>query len=170
MNDDAINSAVNLSEADSANRPGRKVQLVSAGESQFGIFAENISAIVGWREPTPLPYAPKSVLGVVSIEGRMLTVLDLTRLQDTEKQADDAPRTSWTHIVGLRGDEQLALAVDTVGEKIELGDPDLNGQLGTASALVLGVLHRNGAEINLLNLNELFPAAIQGHERRRRRF
>jgi chemotaxis signal transduction protein len=170
MNDDAINNAVNLSEAASTNRAARKVQLVSAGESQFGIFADDISAIVTWREPAPLPYAPKSVLGVVSIEGRMLTVLDLTRLQVNQARADDARRPSWSHLVGLRGDEQLALAVDTVGEKIELDDSDLNSQPGTVNALVLGVMHRNGAEIKLLNVSELFPAAIQGHERRRRRF
>lgn len=169
MNDDAINNAVNLSATDSANGAGRKVQLVTAREFQFGVFAEDISAIVTWREPAPLPYAPRSVLGVVSIEGRMLTVLDLTRLQGNANQSDDAPGNSWTRIVGLRGDEQLALAVDTVGEKIELGDSE-HSQPKTASSLVLGVLNRNGTEINILNVNELFPTAIQGHERRRRRF
>jgi chemotaxis signal transduction protein len=169
MNNEAINNSQDLSEDNVDTQLTRELQLVSAGEAQFGIFAEDISAIVPWREPAPLPYAPRSVLGVVSIEGRMLTVLYLARLQLGE-EISDSPRPSSGYIVGLRGDEQLALAVDSVGEKIELVDSDFQSQPETTKALVLGVLRRSGAEINVLNLNELFPAAVQGHDRRRRRF
>lgn len=88
----------------------RRLQLLRAGALQLGIFVEDIATIAGWRKPTPLPQAPESVLGVVSIQGRMLTILDL------------------------------------------------------------GVVLRDGSEINVLNLDELFAIAIQGRERRRRRF
>jgi chemotaxis signal transduction protein len=147
-----------------------KLQIVCAGPAQFGIPAEEISAIVPWREPAPLPYAPRSVIGIVSIEGRMLTVLDLARLQLNDEEADNQPRPSAGYIVGLRGDEQLALAVDSVGEKIEPGEADSLSQPEVVQPLLIGVLHRAEAEIRVLNLKELFPLAIHGHERRRRRF
>lgn len=147
----------------------RKLQLLQTGSSHFGIFAEEIAAIVAWREPTPLPHAPKAVLGVVSIQGRMLTVLDLATLHGQETIANDAAAKQ---IIALRGDEQLAVAVNAVGETIQLGAVDFTELAAkeTAGTLVLGVLHREGVDVNILNLKELFPTAIQGRERRRRNF
>ena len=151
----------------------RKLQLLRAGSSQFGIFAEQISAIVEWQEPAPLPHAPNSVLGVVSIQGRMLTVLDLAKLASGEG-LDDTPRKFLRHLIALRGDEQLALAIEALGEVVKLTpnesitDSITNDE--TVTTPVLGVLQREGAEIRILNPEGLFPAAIQGRERRQRRF
>jgi chemotaxis signal transduction protein len=148
----------------------RTLQRFRAGSSEFGIFAEEIAAVVTWREPVPLPDTPKSVLGVVSIQGRMLTVLDLAILPMREANSIDAPREAPGYIIALRGDEQLALAVEAMGETIDFADSDFSGQGETAGKLISRVLHCEGAEINILNLKELFPTAIQGRERRRRRF
>jgi purine-binding chemotaxis protein CheW len=145
----------------------RKLQLLGVDSFQFGIFAEEIATIVAWQEPTPLPHAPKSVLGVVSIQGRMSTVLDLTILTGREAASSDVPAQ---HLIALRSDEQLALAIETLGETIEIAEDDFNANGETGEPLVLGVLLRDGAEINILNPQELFPTAIQGRERRRRRF
>lgn len=143
----------------------RKLQLLQTRSAHFGIFADEIATVATWRAPTPLPKAPNAVLGVVSIDGRMLTVLDLARLHDGEAalSSGDVPG----HLIALRGDEQLALAVAGVGETIELPAVAIEEAAGT---LVLGVLQHDGVAINILNLKELFPAAIQGRERRRRRF
>jgi len=147
---------------------GRKVQIVNAGSSQFGIFAEEISAIVNWQEPAPLPHAPASVLGVVSIEGRMLTVLDLATIILGEGGLVNATRNPATQLVALRGDEQLALALDSVGEILAF--PENVSKSDTVTAAVLGVLQHEGAEISILNVPGLFPTAIQGRQRRQRQF
>lgn len=97
----------------------------------------------------------------------MLTVLDLATLTGSEAASSDAPAQ---YLIALRGDEQLALPIETLGETIEIADDDFNAKRETGEPLVLGVLHREGAEINILNPKELFPTAIQGRERRRRRF
>lgn len=146
----------------------RKLQLVRAGSSQFAISADNIFAVVAWQTPTPLPHAPKSVLGVVSIQGRMLTVLDLVMLPGSNSK--EAPHGVPAYIIALQGDEQLALAVDDVGGIIHLADSDLEGPPGTVGSLIEQVLEHEGVKIHLLNLKKLFPNAIQGRERRRRRF
>jgi purine-binding chemotaxis protein CheW len=155
---------------DGANSDGvvRTLQLLRAGSFQFGVFTDHIAAIAPWREPTPLPHAPKSVLGVVSIQGRMLTVMDLATLPGREAAAstNTAPR----HLIALRGDEQLALAVDTVGETVELAGADVQPSRENVETFVVGVWHREGADICILDPKELFPTAIQGRERRRRRF
>jgi purine-binding chemotaxis protein CheW len=170
MNNKATDRTQQYFEELSPQESVRTLQIVRCGLSQFGIFADDIAAIVNWQQPTPLPHAPRSVLGVLSIQGRMLTVLDLAMLPVHEDTADDQPHNSSGYIIALRGDEQLALAVDTVGETLELNAGDLITKQETKNRLVLGVLRQEGAEIIILNLKELFPAAIQGRERRRRRF
>ena len=91
----------------------RSLQIFRSASFLCGIFQNEIATIVPWREPTPLPQSPHTVLGVVSIQGRMLTVLDLSALLDTGTVAGDR---SHQHILALRGDEQLALAIDSVVE------------------------------------------------------
>lgn len=149
-------------------RQAGSVQLVRAGASHYGIFAEEIAAIVPWKEPAPLPQAPRTVLGIVSIQGRMLTVLDLKWLGEDASSAEvSAPLT---HLISLRGDEQLALAVDRVGATIEIEKGDIDEITPHGSPLVLRVIDHEGLEINILNLKELFAICMQGRERRRRRF
>ena len=152
----------------------RKLQLVRVGSSHFGIFADQISAVVEWQEPAPLPHAPSSVLGVVSIEGRMLTVLDLAKLGSGEAGLNDTPRKFLRYLIALRGDEQLALAIEALGEVVKLTPnesmTDSVTKEETVTTPVLGVLQREGAEIRILNLCGLFPSAIQGRRRRQRRF
>jgi purine-binding chemotaxis protein CheW len=128
----------------------------------YGINKEEISAIVSWQEPTPLPNAPPAVLGVVSIHGSMFTVFDLAELTSDSAAVQKSVR----QIIALRGDEQLALAVDKVGEVVEL-EPE---EVPALDGLIGGSVTRNGVELNILNLKEIFPTAIQGRERRRRRF
>jgi chemotaxis signal transduction protein len=155
----------------------RALQLFRAGSLLCGIFGDEIATVAKWREPTPLPQAPKSVKGVVSIHGRMLTVLDLAWLLIGDASSSDntslespSREDSPQHLIALRGDEQLAVAVDELGETIEIGDRDFDGTPETAGTLVVGVIHREGLDIQILNPKELFPTAIQGRERRRRRF
>ena len=173
MNNEAIGNVPSNFEQELPVVAFRKLQLVRAGSSQFGIFAEQISAIVEWQEPAPLPHAPSSVLGVVGIQGRMLTVLDLAKLAGGEA-SDDTPRKFLRYLIALRGDEQLALAIEAPGEVVQLTpNESMTNSITTEETVttpVLGVLQREGAEIRILNLKGLFPAAIQGRQRRQRRF
>lgn len=133
------------------------------------MFADEVMTITEWREPAVLPHAPASVLGVVSIQGRILTVLDLSQLLESQQRA-----VSPSHILALNGDEQLALAIDAPGETIEIGDANASGDSEAVpeadGKLIAGVINRSGDEIKIVNVKELFPTAIQGRERRRRRF
>ena len=129
------------------------------------MFTDEVMTIADWREPAVLPHAPTAVLGVVSIQGRMLTVLDLSQLLE-HPQASHGP----SHILALRGDEQLALAIDGPGELTDVADADFEAALEANGKLISGVINHNGDEISILNVKELFATAIQGRERRRRRF
>lgn len=76
------------------------------GSKRVAVFEDDVFTVAEWRQPTPLPFAPDAVLGIVAIESRMFTVLDIA------KHLGVGPSAQRTQIVALRGPEQLALAVD----------------------------------------------------------
>jgi purine-binding chemotaxis protein CheW len=132
--------------------PGSSQTLLSfrVGSRLFAVDESEIAIVADWRQPTPLPHAPPAVMGVVSLQGRMLTVLDLRRLRDTESGDNGMPK----HVIALRGDEQLALAADAIEGTISSRDAE-----ATMSA-----------QVEVINVSALFSLAIQGRERRQRQF
>ena len=148
-------------------RERRELLVVRAGARLLGVFADQAGGVTEWREPTPLPRAPAAVLGVVSIRGLLLTVLDPLALLG-EPSVNGAPRPAF--IVALRGDEQLALAVDRALRIDEIFADEIEPFTLSAGANVLrGIVQRGRDIVAVLDTKELFAAAMQGEERRRRR-
>jgi len=84
----------------------RQRRTLHIGSKRVGVFEDDVFTVAQWREPAPLPFAPDAVLGIVAIESRMFTVLDIAT------QLGAGPMAPRAQIVALRGREQLALAVD----------------------------------------------------------
>lgn len=148
-------------QAGESQQPTRAVRLIFAGTQCLGLFAEEIEAIADWRTPTPLPEAPAGVLGVACIRGRMLTVLAAGVLLG-EASVNGK-------IVALHGDEQIALAVQHVGEMVQVAPDSLQAAPAKTSPF-LGVVVDGGRTISILDPKQLFPSAMRRRERRRRRF
>ena len=175
----------------------RELLLMRAGGRAFAVGADETDGEAHpCPPPTPLPHAPHAVLGVVCLRGRMRTVLDPLALvspqgeDDTDqaerdgargvennsvggaeqrdegvKQSDEASRRL---VVALRGDEQLALAVESVEGVIRVPAAALAAPQRPAPPLRAALEHE-GASLLVLDPAQLFDAAMQGTERRRRR-
>lgn len=141
----------------------RAVRVMFAGSQCIGLFADEIEAVAEWRQPTPLPDATPSVLGVVFIRGRMLTVLGANALLG-ESAASEPSK-----VVALRGDEQIGLAVDRLGDLVEIS-PDEMKPVSEQSSMVLGAISKTEQPISVLDSKQLFATAMRGRERRRRGF
>jgi chemotaxis signal transduction protein len=144
----------------------KRVRLFRRGSIDFGVSENEIATVAEWRALAPLPRAPESVLGIACIQGRMLTVLDVASLLafKAASQSESAQQ-----IAALRGDEQLALAVDSTGGTIEIRDEAIRKN-EEKSALVNGVYEHENRQINILNVRELLRSSVLGRERRHRRF
>lgn len=152
-------------------RERRELLVARCGERLVGVFADEAEHVIAWKQPSPLPGAPKGVLGVVSVRGRISTVLDpLSLLGESRAGGDDESRASFDFIITLRGDEQLALAVERAERIIEIFADEVE-TLGSASGatVVRGLLQTEGKLVAVLNVRELFAAAMRGTERRRKR-
>lgn len=142
-----------------------RIQAFRAGTLLLGISVDQISAIAPWRPPTPLPNAPAAVLGVVSLQGRMLTVLDPLRLLEQDVNEKES---SWAHIVSLRGDEQLALAVEHVDGEVVLPSAGLEPAPVSSGLAVAGLIKNDDQVIRVIEVKELFATAMRERRRRRR--
>jgi chemotaxis signal transduction protein len=161
-----------------ANSPGDKDEtdlrdlfLFMAGGRTFAVSSAEVDGTAEAKKPTPLPQAPGSILGVVYARGRMLTLVDPAAVTSGEP-------LNWPPlipaIISLRGDEQLALAAESLGEAITVSSSDIadagaETEAETSQA-VAGVLRHGGERITILDPGELFNVAVQRKDRRRRRF
>jgi chemotaxis signal transduction protein len=162
----------------------RTLFVMRAGARLFAVFAEEVEATASDLTPTPLPFAPHAVLGVVSLRGRIRTVIDPLRLTDADAHAathiashdsvspDSDPslpsQTPTRLFVAFTGDEQLALACDNAEGLIEVAHEKLNASPG-GNSHVLGTIEHRGLTVTLLDPARLFDAAVRGIERRRKR-
>jgi purine-binding chemotaxis protein CheW len=146
----------------------REVVVVRAGTRLLGVFAEEVASVERGRAPTPLPHAPAAVLGVVSVRGRILTLLDpLVLLR--ERGEDEQTRATPAFILALRGNEQLALAVDSTERLREIDANDIAPPAPAEASIARGTFQDEGAAVVLLDVARLFDAAVEGMEPRRRR-
>ncbi len=138
------------------------LRLARVGPLMIAVPETEIMNVVQWIEPTPLPFSSPKVLGVVSVQGRMFTVLDTASLLQVNPERPAS-------IMALRGPEQLALAIDAASELIQIQVEEIRPATESV-ALIIGTVDKNEVTVHLLATQKLFPATLQGQERRRRRF
>lgn len=161
----------------------RTLFVFRAGARLFAVFAEEVEATARELTPSPLPFAPPAVLGVISLRGRVRTVIDPLRLADIDPlrladrasatadgaRADSARRGNPPRLfVALAGDEQLALACDSTEESFDVSPSSVAPPHDPRSPL-RGTVERAGETVALIDTTRLFDAATRGTERRRRR-
>lgn len=147
----------------------RALILLEAGGRLLALPAEALEATAEDLRPTPLPFAPPAVLGVVSLRGRVRTVLDAGALLPPEGAPTDAGEDGPPRVfVALHGDEQLALAARRV-LRAEVSPEAFEPPPADAPALVVAAFIRDGRQVFLLEPARLFDAALSGAERRRKR-
>ncbi len=153
-----------------SSREGYELMLAQAGTWHIGLLSDEVESVAAWRSPVPLPHAPPAVLGVVSVQGRMLTVIDPAVLLG-EGSTGRTKATTPAFIIVLRGDEQLAIAVNRVDGYLGIYLGEIVASAGSFNSNVArGSIQGAYGQTIVLDARELFAAAMQGAERRRQRF
>jgi purine-binding chemotaxis protein CheW len=153
-------------EGQNDDRPRRDLLVVKCGHRTIGIFADETDGIIDWKSPTPLPDAPKSVLGVINARGRILTVLDAVELLG---EPEDEPLNA-KFIISLLGDEQLGVAVDRVLQITEVVFEEVaRPRPGKEQPPFIGTIRIDDLLVSIVEPTELFNLATHGADRRRDR-
>jgi chemotaxis signal transduction protein len=98
---------------DAEQAPAREIELLSfrLGSEEYAVMVDDVKEVLKLRDLTPVPNTPGYVLGVTSLRGRMLPVVDLCqRLGLTTGVRDNKSRI----IVVNPDEEEVGLIVDRV--------------------------------------------------------
>lgn len=130
------------------------------GGEEYGLPVERVSGIIRFEPATPVPRAPRAVLGVINLRGRVIPVVDL-RLRFSGVPFEE---TSTSRIVVSEGDAgPVGIVVDSASEVASFATesvrPVPDGVLAqdTARAFI-GVVERSEGElVILLDLEQAIP-------------
>ncbi len=103
------------------------VLAVAAGKETYGVPLSSVREILVPPPVTDVPRAPEPVLGVITVRGQILTLVDLAALLDLERTSTSCGRV----LLVERGGETMGLAVDRVLQVYRM-EP---GQIEYASAM-----------------------------------
>jgi purine-binding chemotaxis protein CheW len=136
---------------------GRRIEYLAfllAGDT----YAVQISFIAEILKPPPItevPRAPREIIGVMSVRGRLVTVIDLRRRFRLAEQAADRK----TRILLVEtGEEQIGLLVDEVLQVYRLADSEIEpAQVlgGDQPAHIAGIGRPEGALLILIDLKPI---------------
>jgi len=140
-----------------AGELGRRTEylaFVLAGD----MYAVQIAYIAEILKPPPLtevPRAPREIIGVMSVRGRLVTVIDLRRRFRLAEQAQDRK----TRILLVEtGDEQIGLLVDEVLQVYRLAESEIEPAHvlgGEQPAHIAGIGRPEGALLVLVDLKPI---------------
>jgi chemotaxis signal transduction protein len=171
MSDVETNEGATRPRADDGGGPAQQLRelfVFRAGARRFAVFREEVEATAENLRPAPLPFAPRAVLGVVALRGRVRTALDPLKLfaapDETSSDSTQQPRL----FVALAGDEQLALACDSAEESFTISTDELRPDADPDTP-ARGLVAHEASEVTVLDPSRLFDAAMRGRDRRRRR-
>lgn len=144
--------------ADGANATGSWLGFELAGQD-YAVPLGDVREIVRPEAPTPVPGAPAGVLGIISLRGSIVTVLDgCRRLGLDAGNAGPDQR-----LVIFQGEEEnVAMRIDALRDVLDLDTTELMPPPPSPATRnndpVLGVLYRGEDFITLLDAGKLCRA------------
>jgi purine-binding chemotaxis protein CheW len=143
-----------------AGEAGKRVEylaFVLASET-YAVPIANVAEILRLQPITDVPRSPATVLGVISVRGKLVTVIDLRRRFALEEAPVD--RRSRILIADLGKGEQIGLVVDEVRQVWRLAAEEIEPASvlgGEQPAHIAGIGRPEGSDGTILILLDLRP-------------
>ena len=85
----------------------------------FGIDVMNVQEVVRQQEMTSVPLAPKDVVGLINLRGRIVTAIDLRARLEMEPR-EDGGESQNVIVHGTSDTEVVSLVVDEIGDVLQV--------------------------------------------------
>ena len=129
-------------------RAQRELLEFSLDGGSYALPIESVREIVRPRALTPMPHVPAEVLGVISLRGQILQVLDAR--QRIGLPAAAPARGSRVIVMNGGHGEVTGLLVDAVHEVLRVDERELRAPANTEGGLITALAPRGGQFVSVL--------------------
>ena len=145
-----------------ARVPAQRLVVFRIDGAPYALAVERVREIVRLRPITPVPRLPEAVIGVISLRGQVLQVIDLRRrLGLAAAGAAGAPRGRI--VVAHDGDGRVAgLLVDAVEEVAAVAEDAFCEAPGGPPGLVEALFRRAGRFVSIVDLDRVMDVDAGG--------
>jgi purine-binding chemotaxis protein CheW len=130
------------------------------GAERFGLDLRSVDEVIDAPAVQSIPDASRTVLGVATIRGELITLYDPRPLLRVEGRLDGAA------LLFMRDDRRVGLAIDDVYDAVAIDEAELlkapGGGADASDGILVGLVRRGGELIGILDANALLDAAIAG--------
>jgi purine-binding chemotaxis protein CheW len=139
-----------------------RLLVFGVGAERFGVPLAMVDEVIDAPQTRELPDAPRSVLGITTVRGTLVTIYDPRPLLSVDGAVNEAA------LLFQRGTSRVGLAVQQLYDTIVVEPSELRpvpgaGSDGTDKALV-GLVRRGANLIAVLDAQSLLDAAASGGE------
>jgi purine-binding chemotaxis protein CheW len=134
----------------------------TCAKEEYGVDILRVQEIRGWSAVTKLPEAPRDVMGVLNLRGKIVPVFDLrTRFGLETKPIDASTVVVVLRLTGLVGDRIVGICVDGVSDVQNvatdaiMATPEVGGRAETQDC-VSGLVTVADKTLMLLDIDRLF--------------
>jgi purine-binding chemotaxis protein CheW len=129
-------------------RPERELLVFSLDGSAYALPIERVREIVRPRALTPMPHVPSAVLGVISLRGEIVQVIDGRR----RFGLDSVPPSRGSRVIVMSGEpgEVTGLLVDGVHEVLRVDESALCAPTNTDGGLITALAPRGDRFVSLI--------------------
>jgi len=126
-------------------------------DQEFCLKTTTIREIRGWAPSTPIPHAPKEVIGVMNLRGKVIPIIDLAyKLGMVSSTANERSAIVVTEVHNMI----IGILVDRVSDilTIKSSDVQLPPEITTSfdKSYTDGIITRENGMICFLNLEAMF--------------
>jgi chemotaxis signal transduction protein len=130
------------------------------GGERFGLDLRSVDEVIDAPVVQSIPDASRTVLGVATIRGELITLYDPRPLLRVEGRLDGAA------LLFMRDDRRVGLAIDDVYDAVAIDEAEClkapGGGADASDGILVGLVRRGGELIGILDANALLDAAIAG--------
>lgn len=142
-----------LEKAKAAAAGGERLLIFDLSGEKYAVPIHDIAQIIETPPTTPIPNAPHFLFGILSLRGKIVSVIDVAARLGIRRQA--AGGQSKVVVLDL-GPDQIGLLVDNIDQVVEVDlsslEPPPEGFRRLAQDYVEGVFHHRDFAVAFLNL------------------
>lgn len=134
---------------------GEKYIVFHLDEKLYAVCARQVVEVIPPMPVTPLPKAPGWLSGIINLRGRIISVIDLSKLRENRVSATTA-KSKLILLRSVNGEAAVTFAVDRLSEIVALPLAAMQSIRSTDAPYLLGRIDYKSEELYLLDADKIY--------------